>query len=160
MWDVGVAQLAYRKGLQRLTYNFPSGFAGTGLLVLRIALSTSLLTDGARLVGRARELGNGSDGPALFFGVLLMLCAVLIGTGFLTNIVQPVVVFMQAVTLGTRVSAIGLMIVNAGVFHIPLLELALALGLAMTGPGAYSIDARLFGRQEIIIPPSLDRPLN
>ena len=27
------------------------------------------------------------------------------------------------------------------------------ISLALTGPGAYSLDAHLFGRQEIIIPP-------
>ena len=31
--------------------------------------------------------------------------------------------------------------------------LAILLALAILGPGAYSIDARLFGRREIIIPP-------
>jgi uncharacterized membrane protein YphA (DoxX/SURF4 family) len=31
--------------------------------------------------------------------------------------------------------------------------LAILLALAVLGPGAYSIDARLFGRREIIIPP-------
>src|SRR5262245_17259654 len=158
MW--GTPPLAYRKGLQRLSYNFPSGFAGTGLLMLRLALAGSLLVDGTHLAGRAREVADGSDGPTLLVGLLLMLCAALVCPGFLTNIVQFAVVVVQTIVVGTRFWAIGLVLVNAAVFHVSLLELALALGLAMTGPGAYSIDARLFGRQEIVIPPSVDRPLN
>ena len=34
-----------------------------------------------------------------------------------------------------------------------LLVLIMATALILTGPGAYSLDSRLFGRREIIIPP-------
>jgi hypothetical protein len=33
-----------------------------------------------------------------------------------------------------------------------------AVALAMLGPGAHSVDARLFGRREIIIPDCRRRP--
>jgi uncharacterized membrane protein YphA (DoxX/SURF4 family) len=36
---------------------------------------------------------------------------------------------------------------------IPILFAALAAGLALLGPGAWSIDARLFGRKRFSIPP-------
>lgn len=35
-----------------------------------------------------------------------------------------------------------------------VLEIAIAIALAFLGPGAWSLDARLFGRREIIIPRS------
>jgi uncharacterized membrane protein YphA (DoxX/SURF4 family) len=35
-----------------------------------------------------------------------------------------------------------------------MLEAASATSLALTGPGAYSIDTRLFGRREIVIRPA------
>jgi uncharacterized membrane protein YphA (DoxX/SURF4 family) len=35
-----------------------------------------------------------------------------------------------------------------------VLEMAIAIALICLGPGAFSVDARLFGRREIIIPGS------
>jgi uncharacterized membrane protein YphA (DoxX/SURF4 family) len=39
-----------------------------------------------------------------------------------------------------------------------LIEVGAVAALVLTGPGAFSLDARLFGRREIIIPPP-PRPL-
>jgi uncharacterized membrane protein YphA (DoxX/SURF4 family) len=146
-------------GLQRFFHTFPSGFAGAGLLMLRLALAASLVADGAHLVAGARELGSGADGPALV-AFLLLLCAALTGAGFLSDLVPFAVIGAQAVTIGLRFWAIGLLITHADVLQTLMLELAMALGLAMIGPGAYSVDARLSGRQEIVIPPVLGRPLH
>jgi hypothetical protein len=33
-----------------------------------------------------------------------------------------------------------------------------AVALALLGPGAFSLDGRLFGRREIVIPPSSRKP--
>jgi uncharacterized membrane protein YphA (DoxX/SURF4 family) len=33
-----------------------------------------------------------------------------------------------------------------------------AVALALLGPGAFSLDGRLFGRREIVVPPSSHRP--
>jgi uncharacterized membrane protein YphA (DoxX/SURF4 family) len=145
--------------LPRFFHHFPSGFAGTGLLMLRLALAGSLVADGAQLVTGARALGSGSDGPALV-AFLLLVCAALLCTGFLSDLVPFAVICMQAITIGMRFWTIGMLMTHAAVMQTLMLELALALALAMTGPGAYSIDARLFGRQEIVIPPALGRPLH
>jgi len=43
--------------------------------------------------------------------------------------------------------------------RIVALEMAiLAVALSLLGPGAYSLDARLFGRREIVIPPASGPP--
>jgi uncharacterized membrane protein YphA (DoxX/SURF4 family) len=39
-----------------------------------------------------------------------------------------------------------------------ILATTIAVSIALLGPGAFSVDARLFGRREIIIPPSSDSP--
>ena len=155
MW----AFLAYREDLPRLFHTFPSGFAGAGLLMLRLALAVSLVADGAHLVGSARELGSRSDGPMLV-AFLLLLCAALTCAGFLSDLVPFAVISVQTATLAIPFWAVGTVVTHANVLQTLMLELVLALGLAMIGPGAYSIDARLSGRQEIVIPPVLGRPLH
>jgi uncharacterized membrane protein YphA (DoxX/SURF4 family) len=37
--------------------------------------------------------------------------------------------------------------------------IVMAAAVLLVGPGAYSLDARLFGRREIVILPLSDRPL-
>ena len=153
------APFAYGKGLPRFFHTFPSGFAGAGLLMLRLALAGSLVADGAHLVASARELGSGSDGAALV-AFLLLLCAALVAAGFLSELAPLAVICVQATAIGMRFWAIGMLMTHADVLQTLMLELVMALGLAMIGPGAYSVDARLSGRQEIVIPPVLGRPLH
>jgi uncharacterized membrane protein YphA (DoxX/SURF4 family) len=40
---------------------------------------------------------------------------------------------------------------------IPIFLVSMALTILMVGPGAFSLDARIFGRREIIIPPRSPR---
>lgn len=68
----------------------------------------------------------------------LALCA-----GFLTPIVALLAVAVQLMRIG-------------GVFHYAapcLVTILVTLALAMLGPGAYSIDARRFGRRILVLPP-------
>jgi len=44
-------------------------------------------------------------------------------------------------------------IASFGVLFVAALMLVTALGIALLGPGAFSVDGRLFGRREIVIPP-------
>jgi len=110
---------------------FPDGLAGGGLLLIRV-LCALAMTAALYLL---RPL------PGWFDAVLLVLAGgILLG-------------------LRTRLAAIAgaglLVFVVFGVGGCPgwaaaLLALAFA-ALAMTGPGAYSIDARLFGRKVITL---------
>ncbi len=127
--------------------------------MLRLALAGSLVADGAHLVSAARELGSGSDVPSLV-AFFLLLCATLIGAGFLSDLVPLVVMGVQAITVSMRFLAIGVLVTHADVLQTLMLELMMAIALTLIGPGAYSVDARLSGRQEIVIPPVLGRPLN
>jgi formate dehydrogenase assembly factor FdhD len=76
------------------------------------------------------------------------------------DLVPLAVICVQATAIGIQFWAIGMPMTHADMLQTLILELAMALGLAMIGPGAYSVDARLSGRQEIVIPPALGRPLH
>lgn len=76
------------------------------------------------------------SGVALTVGIFTPVCSTLVGLGYALALVTP---------FG------GTMLPR----HEPsaaLVGLAAAAGLGLLGPGAFSIDARLFGRREIFIP--------
>jgi hypothetical protein len=43
---------------------------------------------------------------------------------------------------------------------VVVFAITMLLALILIGPGAFSIDARVFGRRVIIIPPAIDHGLN
>jgi uncharacterized membrane protein YphA (DoxX/SURF4 family) len=139
--------------VQRLFSGFPSGWAGYGLIALRVALAFHLTIEAGRQLIATAE---GPPGPPsiarVTLGVLHLLCAGAVLAGFLTPIVQLVIG-------ATSVGIIGYQVWAAG-WGLPLewwqsssCVPVLAMGLAMLGPGAYSVDARMFGRQEIVLGP-------
>jgi hypothetical protein len=109
---------------------FPNGWAGSGLLLMRALCA---LAAGAALWRLAPR-------PAWAVIAVVML-SVAILLGLRTR--------LTALT-GAALSAYGLAWTAGGLNWVALLPLAL-LALAMTGPGAYSIDARLFGRRVITL---------
>ena len=112
---------------------FPEGLVGAGLLLLRISCA---LATGATLHLLAplplwAETGLVVLAGSLLCGLLTRLAAIA-GAAL-----QVVVVFTIGGSLGWIAALIALDLV----------------GLSMTGPGAYSIDARLFGRRVITLDP-------
>jgi uncharacterized membrane protein YphA (DoxX/SURF4 family) len=122
--------------MQRLFSTFPDGWPGTGLVLLRAVAAISLFKQGA--------------------------------AGLLTA-VPPTLAAIQLVALGAAaLLLIGLWTPVSGAL-MALADLCLAFShpadpwvhvlvgtlgfaLAMLGPGAWSVDARLFGRKRIQIP--------
>lgn len=113
--------------VQRLFSTFPTGGAGIGLLLLR-------LTAGFCLVIRNRTSFDGTW-PAISIGSTAVLSAVLLVVGFLTPVAG--ILAVAAALLGNGSSGVALALVAAA--------------LVLLGPGAYSVDGRLFGRREIVI---------
>jgi putative oxidoreductase len=121
--------------LQRLFSTFPDGLPGTGLLFLRLVAGSVLIHHG--LIGLLgaywpepviRELIAAGAGMLLLAGLWTPM------TGALVAIIELWIAFSQPNDLWA-----------------PLLLGAMGAGLAMLGPGAWSIDARLFGRKRIEI---------
>jgi uncharacterized membrane protein YphA (DoxX/SURF4 family) len=130
---------------------FPSGWPGAGLLLLRLATGAVLIVQGFAYFGDKRELG--------FSGAALAAVAIVVGfslvIGFLTRCVA-----LAAATIGV----VGVCSWLPGSFVGPVvtrttagMSAVIAVAVICIGPGALSLDARLFGRREIIIPPSAPR---
>src|ERR1700723_2013303 len=73
------------------------------------------------------------------------LLALAIGLGFLTPILSLLCCLCETAYLLSRGQT------NTAFVAVSVL---LAIGLSLLGPGAYSLDARLFGRRVIVFPPN------
>lgn len=127
---------------------FPDGWPGAGLLLLRVAAGAALIVEGI-----AYSAGNRGEHGFLGWMVLVVVAAVgmLLLIGFLT----------RYVALGAAVVAVAAGFswfskTNADSIVTPMtsaLCAVIAVSVICLGPGVWSLDARLFGRREIVIPP-------
>jgi uncharacterized membrane protein YphA (DoxX/SURF4 family) len=135
-----------RKGLHRLYSTFPDGWHGLGLLLLRVSLAATLIVQGFAYLSGQKDSRFG-----LWAMCLLSLCS---GGSLLIGLVTPVG-GATALLLGIGATLSWLPAPSRNFFSGNLLSLdalAIALAAILLGPGAFSIDARLFGRRKIIIP--------
>ena len=117
--------------MQRLYTTFPNEWPGAGLLLLRLAEGIPSV-----LEGTLRTLSSGATIAALPYAADIVSGLLLI-MGFWTPIgglLQALVEFSSALA-------------GAGYEHI--IRGMIGVSLAMLGPGAWSVDARLFGRKRI-----------
>lgn len=126
---------------------FPGGWPGAGLLLLRAAIGVTTIVQGALYLTDPGNLTleTGTVGlAAIASGALLLM-------GFLT----PVAGALVAVgTLGVGLAWFPAATRNLFDAKLPtVFAVIISAAIVFLGPGALSIDARLFGRREIIIPP-------
>ena len=138
--------LTNRKGdfdLQRLFSGFPAGWPGLGLLLLRSVVGAWMIFQSATSIqsdGGAPYVSYALGGLAALSGILLLL-------GFLTPVASVVALVWSLKVSWFSLSTVG--VYDAG----PILRPGVvALAIALLGPGAFSVDGRLFGRRQIIIP--------
>jgi uncharacterized membrane protein YphA (DoxX/SURF4 family) len=123
--------------------------AGVGLLLLRTATGLVTAWQGVRLIGSADStwLENGA-------GLTAILTAAALIAGLLTPCAAALVAIGAALSV-TRTAAPIVMSHEGLVQGLLLID---AVSLVLLGPGAFSIDARLFGRREIHIRESYRAP--
>ena len=119
--------------MQRLFSTFPNSWPGLGLLILRFAAGLSL-------AAVAHVVGDLAGAASLFARCVVGAVAVLICIGLWTPLVAVAGSALQiiVITFGHRFELSSVVFATVG------------LSLAMLGPGAWSIDARLFGRKRLI----------
>ena len=124
--------------MYRIITSFPAGLPGAGLLLLRLVLATYLAIEGA------------AAGP---LGEVSVLFAAVTAAGVLTPLVQMALTGIAVMQLAAHAWVAGIASLWSDPQLAAPLAIAIAVSLAMLGPGAYSIDACWFGRRIIVIPP-------
>jgi uncharacterized membrane protein YphA (DoxX/SURF4 family) len=116
----------------RLFSIFPSRGPGIALLLLRISVALTIVLD-------ASSAEPSFVSPLMWAGLSLVALALCIG--FATPLAAVLGCFIQLAVwfaIGHSNARLGVSVLNS-------------LALALLGPGAYSLDARLFGRREIVL---------
>jgi putative oxidoreductase len=122
--------------LQRLFWTFAGGWPGVGLLIQRMTTGALLLYSAATVLAETSQ--SAEVAPAIVgaaAGVLLLF-------GLWTPVAGTLIAIVETWNVFTHSPS-------------PLIPITLAIlgaTLAMIGPGAWSLDARLFGRKHIDTP--------
>jgi putative oxidoreductase len=123
--------------VQRLFSTFADGWPGIGILLLRLLTGVTLI--------RFR-IANPGEAPIWVIGVPQMIglaAGIFILVGLWTPMAGAVVTVVQLWIAFARYSP------HVRDPSILVMQAVLGAALAMIGPGAWSIDARLFGRKHI-----------
>lgn len=115
-------------------YIYPGGRVGAGLVLLRMGVAASGLT--------IASLAQTEAGWRL---ILTLLIALAIVAGFRTR---------AAALIGAI--AMPLLAQELAPVQNLVLHVMGSMALALIGPGAYSVDSRLYGRRHIVFPNSND----
>jgi uncharacterized membrane protein YphA (DoxX/SURF4 family) len=122
--------------------------AGVGLMLLRTAVGLVTAWHGVTLIAAGRTWA--ADGAGL--------TAMLIGSALILGVLTPFAAALAAVAATFSVSRAAGPIVGTyeGLAHgLVFID---AVSVVLLGPGAFSLDARLFGRREIHIRESYGAP--
>ena len=114
---------------------FPNGWPGRGLLLLRIVAGILPIYDGIARLMEAPPLGS----------VALQIIAAGAGIFLLAGFWTPIT--------GTLLAITNIWIALSGTAHLrsSILLATVGAAIAVLGPGAWSIDALLFGRKRLDI---------
>lgn len=130
---------------------FPDGWPGAGLMLLRAAGGAVLITYGFTYFSDRHEPG--------FLPAVVVSAVIVLGVLLLIGLLTRAVALLAALV---GVSSIFAWLPGSNVSSFDghmsaALSAVIAISLICLGPGALSLDARLFGRREIIIPPTSSR---
>jgi uncharacterized membrane protein YphA (DoxX/SURF4 family) len=142
--------------LLKYYYKFPEGMLGVGFLILRTTAGVGTALLGGILVSR---LGTTAVSQFSYFSHLILGVLLIAGSVFM--ILGLMLPFASIAAAACQVIA-AFMMLTAGDppqgARFGWIALALLVSITITlfflGPGAYSIDARIYGRKRIFIPSS------
>jgi uncharacterized membrane protein YphA (DoxX/SURF4 family) len=131
--------------LRRIVSTFPGGRPGVGLLVLRAAIGVTLVAQGIAYLSDWRN-------PSVAMwavGLLTVASGALALIGYMTPLAGAVGGLVSLATWFPWFpsTAPNLFVTRSST----ILTAAIAIAIVCIGPGAFSLEARLFGRREIII---------
>lgn len=121
--------------VQRLFAMFPEGGPGVALLLLRVSAAAGFFL----------TVANGKLVAAAHW---FLPCAAGLAAALCVGILTPVLSVLIA-----ALELVKLFVSDGSVWLAPLLPIVNVAALALLGPGAYSVDAWLFGRRVLISPP-------
>jgi putative oxidoreductase len=121
--------------LQRLYSTFPDGKPGVGLLVLRLAAGASLIAE------RISMMVPLPPSPQWEIQIVLICIGVCLCLGIWT----PIMGACEAI------AEVGIALSRSTQYQSHILLAILGISLAMLGPGAWSLDALIFGRKRITV---------
>ena len=125
---------------------FPDGWPGAGLVLLRVSVGSLLTAQGVAYLSALSTLHLLAllvallallSGLMLILGCLTLPAAFIAGIACAGSVFWPLPAFTPDI-LGSRLPC--------------ALAAIIAISLACLGPGAFSVDALLFGRREVVIP--------
>jgi putative oxidoreductase len=122
--------------MRRLFSSFARGWPGIGLLLLRFVCGGYVMIEGVAWCRAGQSLVAATP------GLLALLDGALLIVGLWTPIAGPLVVALAAWKV----------LIQHQDAHPGILLAAMGAALALIGPGALSIDARLFGWKRIDLP--------
>jgi uncharacterized membrane protein YphA (DoxX/SURF4 family) len=131
--------------------SFPRGRPGVGLLLLRMTVGLSLAVQGGAC------LAGGAPGRwAWTVGLLGLATGASLLIGFLTPVAGSLA---ELLSVGFAFSWLPSSTPDVlGGEPATVFMVVMAAAVLLLGPGAFSLDARWFGRREVVIPPPSDRP--
>jgi uncharacterized membrane protein YphA (DoxX/SURF4 family) len=116
--------------MQRLFSTFPNRGAGVALVVLRLAVAVALVSGAGLCPGPGAEV----------LVALSRIAAVLIVVGWFTPLAAGSAVLVSLSTFWLcRQGAVD------------ALMIAILVAISLLGAGAYSVDARLYGRRRLVV---------
>lgn len=121
--------------MQRLLGTFPNRSAGLALLILRLAVATALIS--------SARLCPGPETDVLL--ALSRIAAVLIIVGWYTPLAATSAVVVWLCTFWVCREPV------VDTLRINLLMIAILVAIGLLGAGAYSVDARLYGRRKLVV---------
>ena len=121
--------------MRRLFSTFADGLPGAGLLILRLFLG------GALVLGAIGAVLHGSVTAALA-NVLAATAGIFLLVGLWTPVVGAIVAATE----------LWMVFLLPQELRLHILQAVFGIGLAMIGPGVWSLDARLYGWRRLEIP--------